>query len=447
MSMQELLPAPRRADDAWREGKSGLLVIGIFFGVFGLWAAFAPLDAGVVATGEVKVSGNRQVVQHRDGGMVSRVAVREGDHVNAGQLLVELSDVELIARENALASQAIELEASRQRLLAETVGRRTLERPVTWATLPQEHQALADAVFERQQRELTASLAATNASVSVLGQRQRATGARIEGYRQEIESVDAQNALIQQELDSLRSLESDGFAATSRVRAVERAQAELIGRRAELSGQIEQSRETIGETQLQSISLRRDRAGQIAEEMRLTDQRLAEVLPQLQATRLQLESTRVRAPTSGRIVGLTVFNVGAVVRPGDRILELVPDEQGLILEVRVRPTDADNLHPGQRTIVRFSAFEGRRMPFAHGNVERISADRFEDNRTGQPYFLADVRVAPEELAMLSRSSGMAELHLQPGLPVEVVIPLRKRTALQYLLEPLTQSLWRSFRQN
>ncbi|GAM98290.1 type I secretion membrane fusion protein of hlyD family [alpha proteobacterium U9-1i] len=446
MSLQEA-PAPRRADDAWREGKSGLLVIGVFFGVFGLWAAFAPLDSGVVATGEVKVSGNRQVVQHRDGGTVSTVAVREGDHVTAGQLLVELSDVEIVARENALTGQAIELQASRERLLAEGAGRSTLARPAAWATLPEEHLSLADAVFERQQRELATSLAATNASVSVLGQRQRGTTARVDGFQQEIEAVDRQLVLVEQELTSLQALEAEGFAATSRVRAVERAQVELIGRRASLIGQIEQSRESVSETQLQSISLRRDRAGQIAEELRMTDARLAEVLPQLQATRLQLESTRVRAPAAGRIVGLSVFNAGAVVRPGDSILELVPDEQGLILEVRVSPTDADNVAPGQPTIVRFSAFEGRSIPFAHGAVERISADRFEDNRTGAPYFLADVRVGPDEMALLARSAGVATLALQPGLPVEVIIPLRKRTALQYLLEPLTQSLWRSFRQN
>lgn len=438
---------PPRADDSASEARSGLTLLALFFGVFGLWAAFAPLDAAVVSVGEVKVSGNRQVVQHRDGGLVSRVAVREGDHVRAGQLLLELSDVELVAQERALSSQGIELEASRQRLLAEGAGRTEMERPEAWGALPPEHASLAEAVFERQSRELAASRAATGASVSVLGQRQVAVAARIEGYRQEIDAVEAQLTIVTDELAGLRALEAEGFASTSRVRAVERVQAELIGRRAELNGLIAQSRETIGETNLQSISVRRDRAGQIAEELRMTDERLADIMPRLQAARLQLESTRVRAPTAGRIVGLTVFNVGAVVRPGDRILELVPDEQGLILEVKVRPVDADNLEPGQRATVRFSAFEGRQMPYANGVVERVSADRFEDERTGQPYFLADVRVSQQELALLSEAAGMRELPLSPGLPVEVIIPLRKRTALQYLVEPLTQSIWRSFRQN
>ena len=437
----------KRADNAAAEGRLGLIVTGLFFGVFGMWAAFAPLDSGVVAIGEVKVSGSRQVVQHRDGGLVSRVAVREGDHVETGQILVELSAIELIAQESGLTSQAIELEASRQRLLAEGAGRRVMQRPLNWTALPLEYQTLADAVFQRQQRELAASTGATDASVSVLDQRQRGTDARIGGYHEQIAAIDAQAILIQQELDSLRALAAEGFAATARVRAVERTAVELDGQRAQLNAAIQESQEGIGETRLQSISIRQERANQIAQDLRLTDERLAEVTPRLQATRQQLESTRVRAPSAGRIVGLAVFNVGAVVRPGEKILELVPDEQGLILEVRVRPVDADNLTSNQNAQVRFSAFEGRQIPVAHGRVERISADRFEDARTGEPYFLADVRVSPEELTLLSRAAGMDELLLTPGLPVEVVIPLRKRTALQYLIEPLTQSVWRSFRQN
>ena len=143
-------------DNPWREGRAGLLVIILFFGVFGIWAAFAPLDSGVVATGEVKVAGNRQVVQHRDGGVISRIAVREGDHVSANQVLLEISAVELAAQERALAGQAIELEASRERLLAEGARRSTLSRPASWAALPPEYVDLADAVLTRQQDELGA---------------------------------------------------------------------------------------------------------------------------------------------------------------------------------------------------------------------------------------------------------------------------------------------------
>lgn len=445
--MNALASKRRHHDSPSRDGVAGLFVIGLFFGVFGLWAAVAPLDAAVVAAGEVKVSGNRQVVQHREGGVISRVLVNEGDHVQSGQMLVELSASQLTAQEQALALQTIELQASRQRLLAESAGQRRIERPAAWQALPPEYVEPADAVLARQERELRTSLGATGSRVSVLSQRQRETQARISGYEAQIRELDTQSRLVTEELEGLRELAREGFAAQTRVRAAERAASELVARRAELSAAIEQSREAVGETRLQSISTRQDRATQIAEELRLTDTRLSDVAPRWLATRQQLEATRIRAPAAGKIVGLAFFNAGAVVRPGDKVLELVPDERGLVMEVKVRPADADNVRAMQHTLVHFSAFEGRRIPYARGRVERISADRFEDPRTGQPYFLADVRVDADEMSLLSKAAGVRDLPLSPGLPVEVVIPLRKRTALQYLIEPLRQSIWRAFREH
>lgn len=436
-----------RDDGPWMEGKLGLAAIILFFGVFGLWAALAPLDAGVVATGEVKVAGNRQVVQHRDGGVVSRVAVREGDHVAANQILVELSAVELAAQERGLAVQAIELEASRERLIAESARRNEVPRPASWDLLPPEYVEQADAVLARQQDELIARRSAISAQTGVQGQRQSQMSARIAGYHEQIASIEQQAALVNDELEGLRSLQAEGFAAETRVRAAERTAAELNGRRAELLGLIEQTREGIGETRMQSLAIREDRAQMIAQELRVVETQLADVQPRLQAVRVQLERSRVRAPAAGVVVGMQVYNEGAVVSPGQRILELVPDEQDMIMQVNVRPMDADNVQVGQITNVRLSAFEGRAIPYAEGVVERISADRFEDQRSGQHYFVADVRVSHSEIERLSRASHNGSLILAPGLPVEVVIPLRKRTALQYLLEPLGQTVWRSFREN
>jgi HlyD family secretion protein len=436
-----------RDDGAWREGRLGLWIIVLFFGVFGLWAALAPLDAGVVAVGEVKVAGNRQVVQHPAGGVISRVAVAEGSRVRANEILIELSSVELSAQERALASQAIELEASRARLIAESTGTSDLTRPQAWATMPPEYEELAAAVFARQQQELQARNDSIGAQQAVLLQRQRQSSARIEGYEAQIAAIETQTRLVGEELEGLRALAAEGYAAPVRVRAVERSEAELAGRRAEIAGMIEQTREGIGEARLQGLSIREDRARTLAEEMRNTETQLASVLPQLQAVRVQLERTRVRAPAAGVVVGLAFFNVGAVVGPGEHILELVPDEQDMILEVRVRPMDADNVRRGLMTHVRVAAFEGRQLPQVRGSVERISADSFEDDRSGERYFNVEVKVSQEEMRRISQASGREELVLSPGLPVEVVIPLRQRTALEYLLEPLQQTIWRSFREN
>lgn len=435
-----------RDDGPWREGRAGIWLIGLFFGVFGLWAGLAPLDAGVVAGGEVKVAGSRQVVQHVAGGVISRIAVGEGSRVRENEILIELSSVELSAQERALAGQAIEFEASRARLLAESTGATEVARPESWSRLPPEYETLAAQVLARQQAELQVRTGSLGAQQAVLGQRERQNAARIEGYRAQIASIDTQTRLIGEELTALRGLEERGFAAPLRVRAVERTEAELVGRRAELQGLIEQTREGIGEARLQGLSLQEERAQAVAEEMRIVETQLASVLPELHGVRSQLERTRVRAPTSGTVVGLAFFNEGAVVGAGERILEIVPDEQDMVLQVRVNPRDADNVRQGQRTIVRMSAFEGRQLPQVMGVVDRISADRFEDERSGMLYFNVNVRVPEEELRRLTEASGRP-LMLTPGLPVEVVIPLRSRTALQYLLEPLEQSIWRSFREN
>jgi HlyD family secretion protein len=433
-------------DGPWIEGRIGLIAVTLFFGVFGLWAALAPLDAGVVANGEVKVAGNRQVVQHRDGGVISRVLVSDGDRVEANQILVELSAVELSAQERGLAVQAIELEASRERLIAESARRNEIPRPATWVALPPEYVELADAVLARQQDELLARRSAVHAQTGVQGQRQSGLGARIAGYRAQIVAIDEQSVLMTNELQGLRALQAEGFAAETRVRAAERTVAELTGRRAELLGLIEQANEGIGETRMQSLSIREDRAQMIAQELRLVETQLADVQPRLQAVRVQLERSRVRAPKAGVVYGLGSFNPGAVLGAGERLLEIVPDEQDMIMQVNVRPMDIDNVREGQETQVHLAAFEGRQMPYARGVVHRKSADRLEDPRSGVLYFTAEIRVPRAEIDRLSEAAGRP-LALSPGLPVEVVIPQRPRTALQYLLEPLSQTVWRSFREN
>jgi HlyD family secretion protein len=446
--MQTLAEVDSLLDDRpWREGRLGMIVIALFFGLFGAWAAFAPLDAGVVATGEVKVAGNRQVVQHRDGGVISRLAVREGDHVVANQILLELATFELAARERTLAGQLIELEASRERLIAEGAHRHVVPRPASWKDLPPEYKSLAEAVLIRQQDELRARGAAMSAQTGVQGLRQSQITARIAGYEKQIIETEEQIVLVDEDLRALKVLEEKGFATPARVRETERKASELVSRRAELLAQIEQSRNGVDEAAMQSVSIREDRAQKIAEELRLVDTQIADVAPSLTAVRSQLERARVRATTSGVVVGLAFFNQGAVVAPGERILELVPDEQDMILQVHVSPMDADNVKVGQRTNVRLSAFEGQQMPYADGVVEQISADRLEDKRNGTYYFTAEIRVPKSEVARVAQTVGKRELVLSPGLPVEVFIPLRQRTALQYLIEPLGQIMWRSFREN
>lgn len=436
-----------RSPDPTLEARLGLGLIGLFFVGFLGWAAFAPLDAAVVGQGVVKVSGHRQIVQHRDGGAVTRIAVVEGARVRAGDVMIDFATHELIAQERALAGLMLELEASRERLRAELSGRTTMQEPETWATLPASDRPLADSVFERQSRELRLRVSAEYGQVSVLRQRGVQQGTRADGARDTVVALDRQAELVREELKAMRELAQEGFAPMARVRALERTEAEIEARRIETLSQMRQAVEGRRETALQANALQYEGREDASAELRLVEERLVEVMPKLVAVRGQMERAQVRAPVDGAVVGLTVFNVGAVVGPGERILDIVPDRADLVVEANISPTDADDLKVGDRAQVRFVALERRRFAQADGIVRRVSADSFRDERSGRDYFLAEVAVPPVEMKRLAARRHEARVPLRPGLPAEIVVPVRKRTALQYLLEPLDQSLWRSFREH
>ena len=399
-------------DSGVKEIRAGLAALAIFFVGFGGWAAITPLDAAVVAQGYVVVSGNRQTVQHRDGGVVARLLVREGDRVEQGQVLIELGAPELVAQDQALLSQVLDLQMQRASLTAENRSARELSRPVEWASLPPEDQAAADAAFERHQREASRSVWSS-------------FEARIAGYRGEILSLEKQEKLIDEELVGLRELVQKQLVSLTRVRALERDLAQVQGRRAELAA-------LIAGTQQERFQLLRD-----------VEAKLAELAPQLSGVRERMKLTQLRAPAAGRVVGLNVHTVGGVVRAGEPILDIVPDGQELVVEAQLRPQDADNVNVGQRTEVRITAFHGRNLPILHGEIRRVSADRLIDQHSGEGYFVAQVAVSSSELQRLLDGSG---LELRAGLPAEIVVPTRKRTALQYLLDPINQSMWRSLRE-
>lgn len=434
-------------DSAFGEIRSGKRILFVFFGIFGLWAAFAPLDSGVVAPSVVKVSGNRQTIQHRDGGTVAKLNVREGQKVKSGDVLLELTTTELSAQDQSYTGQAIELEASRARLRAEASGAKEMVRPPEWADLPSDYAAAADAVFLRQSDELVRRRAALSSQEAVLQERAQQMRARIDGYTRRAASVRTQMSLMDEELQGLRTLGEKGLVPLNRIREKERARADLDGTLALVEGSIQESKQGIGENQMQIIAMRQARDKEVAEQLRQTDASLSEVSPKVAAVRTQLSAARVRAPVDGDVVGLKIFTIGGVVRPGEPIMDIVPLAQPLVVEARVRPEDADDVRKGQKTEVRFTAMQGRQLPVIHGSVNSISADRFEDQRTGQGYFLAEITVPQSELDRAAKSKKLKTLNLSPGLPAQIVIPLRKRSVLQYLFEPLTQALWGSFRQD
>ena len=431
-------------DDPRRDIRIGTGIVVLFFVVLLGWAAFAPLDAGARGIGVIAVSGNRQSVQHREGGVVTAIHVREGQKVSAGQVLIEMAAPDVQATERALTSDYLTLLAQRSRLVAESRGLRAFEPPAEFASLKPEDRELAEQAMDLQRAQISTRHGSISAQQSVLGQRSKQLAEERTGYASQITSLQEQQRLLQQELDGMRQIAEKGFASMNRIRALERALADLEGREAAMVAEIAKAGEGQGETRMQSISIRSTRLEDVATELRDTQTRLSEVLPKLVATREQLERAKVRAPATGQVVGLSVFTIGGVVAPGQTLMEVVPDNRKLIIQAQISPQDADDVYVGQQAQIRFSSVHDRTLPLLTGQVRTISADSFTDEKTGRSYFRSEIEVPPAELRQVRGVLGHGQL--RPGLPVEVVLNVRKRTALQYLLEPLTMSWWSSLRE-
>jgi HlyD family secretion protein len=428
-----------------REIIGGLVVIGAFLLLFVGWGLVARLDAGVYAPGAVAVYGSRQSVQHRDGGIVSELDVREGDRVQADQVLLRLSGAEMEANERATAGQVFTLEALEARLLAEMEGRGSITPPADFQGLTGDDAVAANNVLQIQQHEFAARAAELTTQKAVLRQREAQAADEIDGYRDQLAASRRQAALVQQERGSLKDLLARGLVPLTRERSLERDQAQLEGSAGEYSANIARAQQQVGETRLQVVDLDRQRIADDSRDYREADSQLSQARPKLLALREQIDRLTVRAPATGRVVGLSIFTVGGVVAPGQKLMDIVPENEPLVIEARVRPDDADDLKVGQPTEIRVPAFRDRRLPLLTGEVRKVSADALTDEKTGASYFKIEVEVPPSQLSVIRQYRG-AEAGLKPGLPVEVVVPLRNRTALDYLIEPLREMLWKSFRQ-
>jgi len=436
--------APRPADPRAEILLGGAVAAAFFVGLCG-WAAVAPMDAATYASGVVTVSGHRQTVQSGDGGVISSLKVKEGDRVQAGQVLVEFGAAEARTQERALTARVLGLQAQIARLSAEQVGLATIPRPAAFAGLSADDQILADQAMALETRTLQADYGAEAARRDILRQHAAEAGRQIDGYQHQLEANARQYALNEDELKGVQSLAARGFAPLTRVRALERSAAGLQGDAGAQTAEIARLRAVADESRLELLQTSNERTQQTEDELRRAQADLQQNLPQLGAAREHLARTQVTAPVSGAVVSLTANTVSGVVAPGQKLMEIVPDKLPLVVEAQVSPHDANDLHVGQATQVRFSSLHSRQIPILHGSLTRLSADSVIDERTGRAYYTADITVPRTELAHLTEAG--ADATLRPGMPVDVIVPLRKRTALQYWLEPLTQSLWRSFREH
>jgi HlyD family secretion protein len=438
--------AGHAVDDSSRDIRLGLIIAGLFFVLFLGWAAFAPMDAAAYANGQLVVSGQRQSVQHRDGGVVSTINVAEGRRVKKGDLLIELAGAEVRAQEQALGAQMIDLQAQRARLEAELEGAAAINWPAEFNSASGTKRAEINEAIRVQSSEFRARRSSLFAQSQVLGQQSAQANESATGYRSKMVSSAEQERLIQEEIDALRPVADKGFVSQSRMRALERAKADLQGQRGEYQANVAEARSSASGGRLRQIEAEKTYRERASTELREVEFSLGELLPKYRAASDQLERLRIRAPVSGTVIGLSIFTVGGVISPGQTLMDIVPDKADLVVGARVSVDDADDLRIGQQAQVKFLGLHERNMPTIFGKLTRLSADTLSDEKTGDVFYTAEVRVPAGEMQKLKKIRGSG-FEPRAGAPVAVLVPLRKRTALQYLLEPLADTMWKAFREH
>lgn len=418
----------------------GIAAIFVAAGGFGLWAATVPLDSAIIAQGKVSVAGKRKQIQHLEGGIVKAFAIKDGDEVREGDVLVELDPLRPKTRLAMASTSYLANLAAETRLTAERDGLDQFSWP---AELVEAAPGNADIeALIRSQLELFQSRRS-----ELLGQ-SRILESRIARLKDQIRGLEAERlaasrqlTVAREEHQTLKSLYDRKMTTRTRVLAMQREVFQVEGNIGRLEGQIAGLSKEITETELSLIQLRDRQKTQILDELKQHQARVVEYREQMQIVRGEAQRTVIRAPVSGTVFSSQVHTIGGVLKPGDTILEIVPAEDPLIVEVRVRPQDVDNVHVGQPTTVRVTAFKQRTHIPLEGRVAFVSADTVSDPRSQEAYYLAHIAVDPAKLKPHDDHNK-----LQAGMPAEAVIKTGARTAFAYLLQPLSDSLNRAWRE-
>lgn len=404
-----------------------LLVLGGFAGFLG-WAALAPLDKGVAVSGKVMVSGHRKTVQHQSGGIVERIEVKEGDRVSAGQVLLRLNETPLRTQMQSLRSQYLGSLASEARLNAERDGASDIVFDPQLQALASEPDVVASLALQRQlfsSRRQALSMEQQGIAETIAG-----SEAQLRGTRDSQASKLAQRRALSEQLQGLRELARDGYIPRNRLLDSERLYAQIDGSIAEDFGRIGQLQRQILELRLRIRQTTEDFQKDLRSQLADTRVRTEDLRNRLASAEFELANSQVRAPAAGVVVGLEVYTEGGVIKPGQPLMDIVPQDEPLLVEARVPVQLVDKVHPGLPVELMFSAFNQSTTPRVPGEVTLVSADRQVDERTEEPYYTLRATVSAQGMQQLQG------LQIRPGMPVEAFVRTGERSMLNYLFKPL-----------
>jgi HlyD family type I secretion membrane fusion protein len=426
---------PHASDALRRQLRAVCIPLLVAASLLGLWVATAPLSGAVVATGKLKSELNRKTVQHQEGGLVREILVRDGDTVRAGQPLIVIGDVRTDAQLSLLQDQ---LEAERIRSLrasAEATLAADFEAPAAFVGKPgtTEHLARERALFSARRRGLDENIAALNGQMR--DARQQALA-----LTEQIAATQTSARLATEELQMNERLVREGFVQRARLLQLQRDEADYRGRLSESRSDLALARQRIGELQARIAMARNQYQQQATDETRQAAARIRELEEQVRPSSDQAERQFVRAPVDGRVMALRASAVGEAIGPRDPILDIVPTQEKLVVEARIRPQDINHVREQSAADVRLTGLDARTTPLLSGKVVFVSPDRLTALETGEAWFAATVEVDAAVLAV------HPEIRLQAGMPAEVFVKTPARTLFQYLVKPLNAFASRAMRE-
>jgi len=445
MNPSQLNPA---SDDALAEHvreASRLSSRGLAIVLFGLlpilgWISIAPLSSAVIASAFVKVDLNRRPVQHREGGIVREVRVRDGQRVAQGEALLVLGDVAVDADLNRINYRLMTERARLARLEAEQALLQSIRFPDDLVAAMRSDLRLAEQIDK--ERALFAAQRDALSSQSGLLRAQRArVDQEIEALRAQIASGSESLRLQQGDLETNRNMRKQGYVSAARVTQLEAAVADYASRIEQHRSELARAQQRVAEINLKINALEGQYRQVASDQLREGAARLSELEQEHRKSVDASDRQLIVAPTGGEVIGLKYTTAGAVIAPRETIAEVVPLDARLVVEARVRTEDINRVHQGQQADIRFTAFNGRTTKLVSGKVVYVAGDRLVDPVTNLPYYVALIETEPASL----KEAG--DLKLQAGMPAEVYLKGEKRTALQYLLEPVTTGMRRAGRES
>ncbi|MGO4916446.1 HlyD family type I secretion periplasmic adaptor subunit [Pseudogemmobacter sp. W21_MBD1_M6] len=432
-----------QGSDAFRIGPRVIagFVLGLFLiGGVGGWAATAKLSGAVISPGVVIVDQNLKQVQHRDGGIVSEIAVKEGDVVAAGQVLVRLEDTQTRAELSIVRGQIVELTARKARLTAEREDLPEIVFPAGYTAATPEATAVAVAVANGELRLFNGQRTSRESQKQQLELGIVQIGEEIVGLDGQRSAKREEIALVETEYEKTRDLAARKLIETTRLYTIDRERVRLRGELGEIDAAAARAATRASEIRLQILSIDETARTEAQRELNLVETRMSELNERAFAIQDRLSRTDIRAPIAGTVNELNIHTVGGVISPAEVLVTLVPTNSRLKVEIRLAPVSIEQVTEGQSARLRFSSFNSRTTPELTGTVVHVSPATSKDPGTGEHYYQAHVEISAEELAKLDNRT------LLPGMPVEVFVQTEERTVVSYLAKPLLDQFNRAFRE-